>query len=104
MQSFLKLMNAKDFDLILIDSPPILPVTDATLLGAMSDGLVLCLRSGVVERAAAVTCKERLVLADVKVLGMVFNAVRSDHRHRWVYPTYEAPISAARDRSDGSAA
>jgi capsular exopolysaccharide synthesis family protein len=104
MEAFLKLISAKDFDLILIDSPPVLPVTDATLLGAMSDGLVLCLRSGLVERAAAVSCKERLLLADVKVLGIVLNALRSDHRHRWIYPTYESPISTARDRSDGSAA
>jgi succinoglycan biosynthesis transport protein ExoP len=104
MEAFLKIIGAKDFDLILIDSPPVLPVTDATMLGALSDGLVLCLRAGVVERADAVACKERLVLADVKVLGIVLNALKAGHRSRWTYQPYDTQLSSVRGRSGGSAA
>jgi capsular exopolysaccharide synthesis family protein len=61
------------FDFVVIDTPPALPVTDATLAGALVDGVVLCLRAGKVTRDEARACRDRLRLNDVKILGVVLN-------------------------------
>jgi len=62
------------FDYVVIDSPPTLAVTDSTLIGTLTDGIVLCVRSAKVERQDAVRCHDRLKLAEIKVLGIVLNA------------------------------
>lgn len=61
------------FDFVVIDTPPLLPVTDATLVGDLVDGVTLCLRAGKVTREEARTCLDRLRMAGVKVLGVVLN-------------------------------
>ncbi|MFP3939035.1 MAG: GumC family protein [Thermoanaerobaculia bacterium] len=61
------------FDFVIVDTPPVLAVTDATVIGAQSDGVVLCLRAGKVLRTDARTCRDRLLMADVKILGAVLN-------------------------------
>ncbi len=61
------------FDFVVIDTPPLLPVTDATLVGDLVDGVTLCLRAGKVTREEARTCLDRLKMAGVKVLGVVLN-------------------------------
>ena len=61
------------FDFVIVDTPPVLAVTDATVIGAMSEGVVLCLRAGKVVRHDARTCRDRLLMADVKILGAVLN-------------------------------
>lgn len=64
------------FDFVIFDTPPVLPVTDAIVMGALSRGVVLCLRAGKVLREDARSCLERLERADVKVLGAVLNGFR----------------------------
>jgi capsular exopolysaccharide synthesis family protein len=61
------------FDLVLIDSPPVLPVTDAVVLSKDVDATLLVVaayrsRSGDVQRAA-----ERLAQVDARVVGVVLN-------------------------------
>jgi capsular exopolysaccharide synthesis family protein len=65
------------FDYVVLDTPPVLPVTDAVVAGALADGTVLCLRAGKVLRDEAAACRDRLRRADVKVLGTVLNGHRS---------------------------
>lgn len=72
MQELLERARSR-FDLVVIDTPPVLAVTDATVIGAQSDGVVLCLRAGKVLRHDARTCRDRLLMAEVKVLGAVLN-------------------------------
>jgi polysaccharide biosynthesis transport protein len=64
------------FDFVVVDTPPALVVTDATVVGALVNGVVLCLRAGRVTRDDARACRDRLVRADVKVLGVVLNGRR----------------------------
>jgi capsular exopolysaccharide synthesis family protein len=61
------------FDFVVIDTPPLLPVTDATLVGDLVDGVTICLRAGKVTREEARSCLDRLRMANVKVLGVVLN-------------------------------
>jgi polysaccharide biosynthesis transport protein len=96
------------FEYIIIDTPPALAVTDATIVGVIADGVVLTLRSGKVTREEARLCRDRLRQADVRILGAVLNRYRSTHsglgRRYRSYESYVAPESAAAPPQAGSAA
>jgi succinoglycan biosynthesis transport protein ExoP len=84
------------FDYIVFDSPPALPVTDATVLGAMSDGIVLCVGSGMVVREDARACRQRLQLSSVRVLGVALNLFREDPgRYGKRYHAYQKYLDEA---------
>jgi capsular exopolysaccharide synthesis family protein len=76
MRQFLEVVRAR-FDFVIIDTPPALAVTDAILLGAMADGVVLCCRAGYLQREGARAVRDKLRIAEVRVLGAVLNRYRS---------------------------
>jgi capsular exopolysaccharide synthesis family protein len=61
------------FDHIVIDSPPLLLVTDATLLSAWVDGVVLVVESGVASRGGVKWARRILDQAGARVLGVALN-------------------------------
>jgi capsular exopolysaccharide synthesis family protein len=65
------------FDFVIVDTPPALAVTDATLVGALADGVVLTIRSHKVTREEARLVRDRLRQADIKILGAVLNRYRA---------------------------
>lgn len=67
------------YDYVLIDLPPVLPVADALVLGAMVDGVVLVIDSGEVKVDLARDVKKQLQHAGANILGVVLNKVRSEH-------------------------
>lgn len=67
------------FDLILFDAPPIIAVTDASILASRLDGLILLLGVNKVTRKAARHALQLLARAKVKVWGMVVRGVRPDN-------------------------
>ncbi len=87
------------FDMVIFDTPPVLAVTDATLVGVLVDGVVLTLRTGKVTREDARACRDRLRLADIRILGVVLNRHRAGQgllgKRYYAYETYGA---AERDR------
>jgi capsular exopolysaccharide synthesis family protein len=62
---------ARSFDLVLIDSPPILSVTDSLLLAPLADGVVLVLQSGAVAERDVLKAKLQLERAGGELLGVV---------------------------------
>jgi capsular exopolysaccharide synthesis family protein len=64
---------AKSFDLVLIDSPPILSVTDALLLAPLADGVVLVLHTGAVAERDVLKAAQRIERVGGKLLGVVMN-------------------------------
>lgn len=71
------LAEAKEqFDIVLIDSPPLLAVTDAAVLSTMVDGTVLVVRMGSTARDAARLALARLRQVHARVLGALLNDVR----------------------------
>jgi polysaccharide biosynthesis transport protein len=64
---------ARHYDLVLVDTPPVLAVTDASIVGGMADGLIFCLHSGRVLRDEATASCDRLRLGGVRILGIVLN-------------------------------
>lgn len=63
------------FDYVLIDTPPIMPVTDAAVVSGKVDGTILVVASGAVSPAIAVEAKTRLEQAGAHLLGVVLNKV-----------------------------
>ncbi len=67
------------FDFVVFDTSPTLAVTDAILLGARTDGVIVCFQAGRVLRQDARACVERLRMADLRILGAVLNRSQPDH-------------------------
>jgi capsular exopolysaccharide synthesis family protein len=78
-------------DIVFIDSPPLLAVSDALPLTGLVDGVVLVVRSGVTERRALERAKEQLDRVGARVLGIVLNGLSSrDARYYYAgYKEYE---------------
>lgn len=75
------------YDYVLIDLPPVLPVADALVLGAVVDGVVMVIDSGEVKVDLARDVKKQLQHAGANILGVVLNKVRSEH-HGYGYGYY----------------
>ncbi|GMX63480.1 CpsD/CapB family tyrosine-protein kinase [Paenibacillus elgii] len=61
------------FDVVLLDSPPVLAVTDAQIVATKCDGVVFVLGSGKVKRYRASKALARLQHVNAKILGVVLN-------------------------------
>lgn len=73
------------YDMILIDSPPVLVVTDAQILANLCDGTILVVKSGETSIEAAVKSKEMLLAASAKLLGTVLNQKKIQDSHYYYY-------------------
>ncbi|HVB28771.1 MAG TPA: CpsD/CapB family tyrosine-protein kinase, partial [Terriglobia bacterium] len=82
MEDLLKELRSR-FDYLVLDSPPLLAVTDATVLSAVVDGVVLVVESGVTPRNAVLRSFRMLQDAGGRVLGTVIN--KMDLRHDGYY-------------------
>ena len=77
--------SRREYDLILIDAPP-LPVTaDVLTLSKLVDGIVFITRPGVVEQDSAELAQETLETTGQKVLGMIINGVKPNDFDRYSY-------------------
>jgi Mrp family chromosome partitioning ATPase len=85
MESMLRELR-KRFKFVVIDSPPVLPVTDAMILSTLVDGVVFVVESGATVRGAVTRARKILQNVGANVLGIVFNKV--DVRHDGYYGDY----------------
>lgn len=77
--------SRREYDLILIDAPP-LPVTaDVLTISKLVDGILFVTRPGVVEQESADLAQEALETTGQKVLGMVVNGVKANEFDRYSY-------------------
>lgn len=63
----------KEYDIVLIDAPPLLPVADAALLAAESDGAILLVHHGVTTKDQVSAAVGRLESVGARLIGMVIN-------------------------------
>lgn len=66
---------AKRYDMVIVDSPPILAVTDATIFGELAGSTFLVLRSGMHTEGEIGDAIKRLRTAGVQLQGGIFNGV-----------------------------
>jgi receptor protein-tyrosine kinase len=67
------------FDLVLVDSPPVLPVTDAMVLSAYTDGTLIVVAAGQTKRHQLERTAERFAQAQTAVIGIVLNEVSKEN-------------------------
>ncbi|MFH7832034.1 CpsD/CapB family tyrosine-protein kinase [Bacillus luti] len=73
------------FDIVLIDTPPVLAVTDAQILANKCDGIVLVVRSEKTEKDKIVKTKQILDKASGKILGVVLNDKKEEQEQYGYY-------------------
>jgi tyrosine-protein kinase Etk/Wzc len=90
------------FHIVLLDSPPVLAVTDASVLAKKTDGVVLVVRSEVTEEDAATMAKHHLEHVKARVIGVVINDFNFETRYyRRGYYQYYTYYYHSEDDSKG---
>jgi len=77
------------YDLILIDTPPILAVTDAAVIGNHAGTSLMVLRFGLNQPREIALAKQRFEQNGVEIKGAIFNAVEKRHTGYSSYGYYE---------------
>lgn len=77
-----------EFQTILIDTPPMLAISDARVLGRLADGAILVVRAGQTTRDAALMAKERLGEDGIPVLGTILNGWDLKSKTRYAHQSY----------------
>lgn len=97
-----------DYELVLIDSPPLEAVTDAAILAAFVDGTLLIIEAGRTRRGTAARGREALAKSGGHVLGVVMNRLsqraRGDYYYRDAQGAYgetsdDPPVSGSVNRA-----
>jgi tyrosine-protein kinase Etk/Wzc len=76
------------YDTVIFDSPPTLAVTDAAVLGASTDAVILVLRAGETEEVAAQRTLGQLRRVQARVAGTVLNGVEQERDRYYNYYRY----------------
>ncbi len=64
---------ATRYDVVVIDTPPVLAAADAEILAAQADAVLIVVRAGQTERPAATYAVQQLRAVGARVLGAVLN-------------------------------
>ena len=79
---------SKQFDLVIVDTPPFLAVTDASIIASEAGATILVLRSGMQSEDEIADTVKKLERAEGRIVGAVFNAIPQLRSKRsYVYPT-----------------
>lgn len=105
MQAFGDKIKDK-FDVILFDSPPVLSVTDSSVLSTLVDGVVFVIKSGSYQRRMIIQSKEQLASVKANILGAVLNCVdlsrdRYYHYYYYYYYRHEEEESETETKKEG---
>ena len=78
----------KRFSKVILDSPPLQPVTDAVVLARQTDGVILVARSGRTIRDELRRSANMLRSVDARIFGVVLNELDRSYRESSYYYTY----------------
>ncbi|WP_454860207.1 polysaccharide biosynthesis tyrosine autokinase [Promicromonospora soli] len=80
----------EQYDYVIIDTPPLLPVTDAALIAKMTNGALMVTGSGLVRRDQLLQSLGNLSSVNARVLGVVLNKMNWEDTggYRYGYYTY----------------
>jgi capsular exopolysaccharide synthesis family protein len=87
MKEMLQILGER-YDHIVIDSPPLLKVTDPVILSTMVDGVILVVHGGRSTREVVRRTRQELAVAGARIFGVVLNNVESGHEVGDYYGTY----------------
>lgn len=79
----------KQFDKIFFDAPPLMAVTDAALLGSMTDGVLLVARAGEAQKEVVVHLQQEMKNTKITIAGTVLNDVNPKNTSSGYYYYYQ---------------
>ena len=71
----------KDYDIIILDAPPLLSVSDAQILSNKCDGTLLVVNMDLVQKVDVLKAKAALVSSKAQILGVVLNNIKTPKNH-----------------------
>jgi Mrp family chromosome partitioning ATPase len=74
-----------DFDFLMLDTPPVVAVTDACVLASKVDGVILVVAANTVQPDMARHAKELLQNANGQICGVVLNRVDIKNEYSYHY-------------------
>lgn len=83
-----------EYDIVLIDAPPVLPVTDALVLSGRVDATLLVAVAGATTRKEVARAVELLRQVEAPLVGAVLNGVDTEGSYGYAYQSYryESPV------------
>ncbi len=78
----------RDYEYIVMDTPPTLPVTDAVVVATNADATILVVKSGDTEETAAQRAMDQLRRVRARIAGAVLNAVSAKTDPQYTYYSY----------------
>ncbi|WP_168217931.1 polysaccharide biosynthesis tyrosine autokinase [Occultella kanbiaonis] len=85
---------AQDYDVILLDAPPLLPVTDSAVLAGKAGGALVVIGSDELHLSQLEDSLESLEAVDTRLLGLVLNKVRKMHAGNYVEYDYRSTYAS----------
>ena len=77
-----------EYDFVLVDAPPLLAVSDSSVMARNVDGVLLVARLNKNSRSALIRVRELLMDQDIPVIGAVVNGVPAKGGHEYGYTYY----------------
>lgn len=78
---------SSETDTIVLDTPPVLSVTDAAVLSSIADGVLLVVKMGSTKQSALLQAIEQLQQVNARILGVVVNGINPKKSH-YYYRNY----------------
>jgi capsular exopolysaccharide family len=105
-ESFQELIDVcrHHYDYVIVDTPPLGLVTDASIIAHQCDASILVIEAGAIKRRAVKKIQERLEQTGAKFLGVVLNKVDVKASHYGAYGAYGAYGSYGNDGNYGKKA
>jgi capsular exopolysaccharide synthesis family protein len=103
MRKLLHLLSER-FAHIIIDSPPAISFTDASILSTMVDGVMLVVHGGRSSRAVVRRAKQQLLDVGAHIFGVVLNNVRVESQDYYYSGYYSHYYSSEGDQGSGASA
>ena len=95
-QKFMEEMKGM-YDTIILDSPPLLAVTDAQVLTTISDGTIIVAQHGVTKKEEILQAKDLLEKVKGNILGVVLSQIPPEDNGYYYYYSYEDKKTAAKN-------
>lgn len=88
----------EEYDTIILDTPPLLAVTDAQVLTTISDGTVIVAQHGVTKKDEILQAKSLLEKVKGNILGVVLSQIPMDDNSHYYYYSYEEKKTGRKER------
>jgi capsular exopolysaccharide synthesis family protein len=79
-----------NYDFIILDTPPVLSVTDAVVVSAHCDAVILVVRSGVTTKQSLIRVRDLFMRSRKRIAGVVMNAFDLKSVDHFMYLGYKS--------------